>query len=325
VNGRVLVTDTVFGDIEFEQEVLGGEGLDAVLAPSSDEQTLTELAGEADAVMVCFAQITRPVVEAAARAGVPVIARTGIGYDNIDLQAAAEAGITVTYVPDYCLDEVADHTMALVLAHARGIVRGVDLLREDGWGVADKGLRRLRGRRLALVGVGQIGRRVAERARAFGLEVTAHDPYLEDWSTLPAERAETLEDALAEADFVSLHAPLTDATHHVIDAAAIAAMRRAPLVVNTARGPLVDLDAALEGLDSGKLGGLAVDVTEPEPLPDGHPLRTHPKAVVTPHMAFYSVEAQEELRRRSCEEVLRALKGQEPDSPVPLPSVAGGS
>ncbi len=312
---RVLVTDHVFGGLEVEHAVLGPLGAEVLHAPATDEATLTELAGFADAILVCYAQVTRPVVEAAASAGCKVIARYGIGYDNVDVAAAAEHGITVTYVPDYCLDEVADHAMALLLSLARGVPQASAVVRAGGWKVPQSPIHRIRGRRLSLIGVGRIGGKLAERATAFGYEVTGFDPYA---SELPGmARAETLEDAVAEADVISLHAPLTDDTRHIIGPATIAMMRRSPIVVNTARGPLVDLAAATRALDEGIIGGLALDVTEPEPLPDDHPLRAHPRALITPHTAFYSVEAQADLQRRAVEEVARALRGEPPHRPVP--------
>ncbi len=312
---RVLVTDHVFGGLEVEHDVLGPLGAEVTQAPATDEATLAELAASADAILVCYAKVTRPVVEAAAGAGCKVIARYGIGYDNVDTAAAAEHGITVTYVPDYCLDEVADHAMALLLTLARGVGEASGIVRDGGWKVPQSPIHRLRGRRLALVGVGRIGSKLAERAAAFGYEITGYDPFA---SELPGmARASSLEEAVAEADVISLHAPLTADTRHIIGPASIPLMRRAPIVVNTARGPLVDLEAATRALDDGTLGGLALDVTEPEPLPADHPLRTHPRAVVTPHTAFYSVEAQAELQRRAVEEVARALRGEPPHRPVP--------
>ena len=312
---RVLITDHVFGGLDVEQAILEPLGAEIMHAPATDEATLVELARFADAILVCYAQVTRPVVEAAAGAGCKVIARYGIGYDNVDVGAAAEHGIVVTYVPDYCLDEVADHAMALLLSLARGVAEASAVVRAGGWKVPQGTVHRLRGRRLALIGVGRIGRKLAERAAAFGYEVTGYDPYA---SELPGmARAATLEEAVAEADVISLHAPLTDDTRHVIGPETIAMMRRAPIVVNTARGPLVDLEAATRALEDGTIGGLALDVTEPEPLPDGHVLRSHPRAVITPHTAFYSAEAQAELQRRAVEEVARALRGEPPHRPVP--------
>jgi D-3-phosphoglycerate dehydrogenase len=322
VSTRVLVTDHVGDDVELERSLLEPEGLEVLVAPDTDEATLVPLAAESKALLVCYATIGPRVVEAAAASGARIIARTGIGWDNIDVESADRAGITVTNVPDYCIGEVADHTLALLLALARGVAAGAASVRAGNWEIPRGQVHRLAGRRLALIGVGRIGERVADRAAAFGLEVVGYDPHLGTWP-LGMARADTLDEALAEADFVSLHAPLTADTRHVIDERAIAAMRRRPMLVNTSRGPLVDLDAVTAALDSGQLSAVALDVTDPEPLPSDHPLRAHENALVTPHMAFYSAEAEEELRRRACDEVLRALAGHPPRSPVPSPSGGG--
>jgi D-3-phosphoglycerate dehydrogenase / 2-oxoglutarate reductase len=262
-------------------------------------------------------------VQAAADAGCRIIARYGIGYDNVAVNTATANGIVVTRVPDYCLDEVADHALALLLCAARGVSAGQREVRDGGW-TMPRNVFRLRGRRLALVGVGQIGSRLAVRARALGVEVVGFDPYLEAWP-VGVVRAGSLAEALAEADIVSLHVPLTDENRGLIGDRAIAAMRRRPIVVNTARGGLVDLEAATTALDDGRLSGLALDVVDPEPLPPGHPLRTHPRAIITPHMAFFSVEAEEELQRRAAGEVAHALRGEPAEVPVnPEVVVAGG-
>jgi D-3-phosphoglycerate dehydrogenase len=314
--GTVLVTDQVFGGVEGERRALADAGYELVESPDTDEATLVELARGADALMVCFAPVGEPVVAAAAEGGCRIIARYGIGVDNVDVDAATRAGIPVTNVADYCLDEVADHAMALLLAAARRVLPAALSVREGDWTFPKEGVRRVRGRRLALLGVGRIGSRVATRAQAFGLDVVGFDPFVSDWSAVDAEPADSLEEAVAEADFVSLHAPLTDETRHMVDAEAIGLMRRAPVIVNTSRGGLVDLEAATRALDEGRLAGLALDVTEPEPLPEDHPLRAHPRALVTPHMSFHSEEASEDLQRRTVEEVIRTLGGERPQSPV---------
>jgi D-3-phosphoglycerate dehydrogenase len=313
---RVLVTDHVFPDLEEERALLEPLGATLDVAPSADEATLLTLAEGADAILVCYAEITPAIVDVAARSGCRVISRYGIGTNNIALERAAEHGLRVTYVPDYCLDEVADHTVALLLAHARQVVVSSADVRAGGWSVPHDRLFRLAGRRLALVGVGRIGRRVVERVRPFGIEVVGFDPYLhEDVPGL--RRVDTIEEAVATAHYVSLHAPLTPATHHVVNAGLIAAMTQAPVIVNTSRGGLVDLDAAYEGLRSGRLSGLALDVTEIEPLPSDSPLRTDPRVIVTPHTAFSSIEATRDLRRRAADEVVRAFRGEAARSPVP--------
>jgi D-3-phosphoglycerate dehydrogenase / 2-oxoglutarate reductase len=312
---QVVVSDHVFDNVEIERSLLEPLGASVVVAPSSDEETLVRLAAGADAMLVCFAPITARVVQAAAGANCKIIARYGIGVDNVDVSAATAAGIRVTNVPDYCLDEVADHTIALLLGLARQIVWAAQEVRNGGWGVPHGRVHRLRGRRLALVGVGRIGRRVVERATSFGLDVVGYDPYLT--VQIPQlSKVETLEEAVVDADFVSLHLPLTSETRHTVDERLIDAMRRAPIVLNTSRGGLVDLDAVASGLATGMLSGLGLDVTEVEPLPVDHPLRSDPRVVITPHMAFYSVESTKDLQMRAAEEVVRALQGKPARSPV---------
>jgi D-3-phosphoglycerate dehydrogenase / 2-oxoglutarate reductase len=318
---RVIVTDHVFESLDATRELLEPMGVEIVLAAQPDEDTLVELCSAGvDGLLVCFAQVGSRVVQAAAAAGCRIIARYGIGYDNVAVDAATANGIVVTRVPDYCLDEVADHALALLLSAARGISAGQREVRDGGW-TMPRDVSRLRGRRLALIGVGQIGSRLAQRVLPLGLEVVGFDPYLESWPAGVA-RVDSLDDALAEADIVSLHVPLTDENRGLIGERAIAAMHRRPIVVNTGRGGLVDLEAATSALDDGRLSGLALDVVDPEPLPHDHPLRTHPRAIITPHMAFFSIEAEQELQRRAAGEVAHALRGEPADVPV-NPEVVG--
>jgi D-3-phosphoglycerate dehydrogenase / 2-oxoglutarate reductase len=312
---RVLITDQVFGGTTIERRLLEPLGVEVIEAPSADEATLVRLASGVAGMLVCYAKITDPVLEAAAPT-CKVVARYGIGYDNIPVATATRLGMVVTNVPDYCLDEVADHTMALLLAMARRVAQMDRDVRSGAWKVPSSGIHRLAGRRLALIGVGRIGRRVAGRAQAFGLEVVAYDPFVQTWDLPGVRRVDSVEEAVADADVISLHAPLTAENHHLIGRTTIAQMRRSPVIVNTSRGGLVDLHAVTEALDDGRLGGVALDVTEPEPLPTDHPLRTHPLALVTPHASFYSAEAQDDLQLRVAEEIARSLKGEPPRSPI---------
>jgi D-3-phosphoglycerate dehydrogenase / 2-oxoglutarate reductase len=314
VPGKVLVTDHVFADLEPARAALSPLGYELVLAPATDAATLAPLAQDADAILVTYAQIRDEVLDAAVRGGVKIVARCGIGVDNIDVAGASARGILVTNVPDYCIEEVADHTLTLLLAASRQLVATVDAVRAGEWRIGDAEVHRLRGRRLAVIGLGAIGRAVAARAAPFGYELVGYDPFAPDVPGI--ERAASVEAAVAEADAITLHLPLTDETRHLIGEASIAAMRRAPIVVNTARGPLVDADAAAAALVDGRIGALALDVTEPEPLPAEHPLRSHPRALITPHVAFYSREAGVELQQRAVDEVVRALSGREPRRPV---------
>lgn len=312
---KVLITDQVFGNVRIERSLLEPLGVEVIEAPYADEVTLTRLAEGVAGILVCYARITDAILEAASPT-CRIVARYGIGYDNVPVGTATRLGVVVTNVPDYCLDEVADHTLALLLAIARGVAFMDRDVRIGGWTVQQSQIHRLRGRRLAVLGFGRIGRLVASRASAFGLEVLAYDPYIRDWDAPGVRRADSIEGAVAEADFISLHTPLTAENRHLISERTIQLMLRAPVIINTARGPLVDLEAVLLALDSGRLSGVAFDVTDPEPLPADHWLRSHPRAIVTPHASFYSVEAQSELRRLASEEVLRSLRNEPPRCPV---------
>lgn len=318
---KIIVTDHVFGGLDIERSVLEPLGAQVQMAPAADEQTLISMCEQGvQGMLVCFAKVGESVVQAAADAGCKVISRYGIGYDNVDVETATRNGIVVTRVPDYCLDEVADHALALMLSAARGISAGQREIREGGWSVPRE-VYRLQGRRLALIGVGQIGARLASRALALGMEVLGFDPHLDRWPQ-GVTAVQTLAEAIAEADVISLHAPLTDQTRGIIGEQTIAIMTRKPIIVNTARGGLLDLHAAHAALESGSVSALALDVVEPEPLPTDHPLRDHPRAILTPHMAFYSVQAEQELQRRAAEEVARALRGQPAQNPVNDPQAA---
>ena len=312
---RVLLTDNIFASLDELHRGLEPVGLQLEVAPASDEETLTELARSAVAMVVVYAKISERIIASAASGGCRVISRCGIGYDNIDVGAANRHRVQVTYVPDYCIEEVADYTIALLLAFERGLVAGTLTMRAGGWGF-DRRVHRIQGRRLALIGLGRIGRRVAARALAFGLGVTAYDPYVRDWNLDGITRAETLAEALADADYVSLHAPLSPENHHLINEDVLRLMKNQPVLINTARGGLVDLDALTVALDKGTLSGAALDVFEVEPLDSDHPLRSNPRALLTPHMAYFSEQAEVELKTRAIEEVIRAVGGEPPRCPV---------
>jgi D-3-phosphoglycerate dehydrogenase len=313
---RVLMTDNIFASLDEFYTELRPLGLELEVAPSGDEKTLAELAHSSAALVVVYAKITERVIAAAAANGCRVISRCGIGYDNIDVDSATRHRLQVTYVPDYCLDEVADHTVALLLAFARGLVPGVMAMKAGGWKIPTEGIHRLQGRQLTLIGVGRIGRRVADRALALGLTVTAYDPFISEWDLEGVRRAATLAEALESAHFVSLHAPLTPENHHLVGNDVLALMKERPVLINTARGGLVDMVAVTAALQSDLLAGVALDVFEVEPLAADHPLRAHPRAVLTPHMAYYSQESESELKRRAAEEVARAIRGEPPRCPV---------
>jgi D-3-phosphoglycerate dehydrogenase len=246
------------------------------------------------------------------------IGRFGLGVDNIDLAAAKELGIAVNYVPDYCLREVSDHAMALLLALARKVVFSDALVQSGRWEVPPiVPLRRLEGQVLGLIGFGHIPRALAPKAKTFGLKVIAHDPYVAP-AVLAAAGVHgvSFDDLLARSDFISVHAPLLPATRGLINAAAFAKMKDGAFLINTARGPLVDETALIAALDAKKLGGAALDVMTSEPPAEDSPLFHRDNVILTPHTAFYSVEALEELQIKCASDVARVLSGDKAIYPI---------
>lgn len=309
----VAVTDHVFPHLDQERAMLAAAGHELRFGGNATTPgQVAEAVRGADAVLNCYAPIPSDVTRGLR--GCRIIARYGIGLDTIDVPVATEAGIVVTNVPDYCIDEVSDHTLALILALGRGVALLDRRVRAGAWRPMDAApLHRLRGRTLGLVGFGRIARTVAAKARAVGFGVVAADPFLSDEAVaaMGAEPAD-LATLLATSHVVSLHAPLTAGTHHMIGAAELAAMPVGAALVNTSRGGLVDLAALRDALASGHLGGAALDVLETEPIAADDPLLSRPEVIVTPHAAFYSEESIAELQRKATEQVLDALAGRVP-------------
>jgi D-3-phosphoglycerate dehydrogenase len=305
--GRILVLDHAFGDdLEVEREIATAHGHDLVAGQARDESQAVELMRtyDPDAVLVQFAPVSAPVLAAASR--VRGVVRYGVGLDNVDTTAAVERGIIVARVADYCVEEVADHAWALLLALHRQLPALAAAVASGEWRWQAGGpIPRLRGRRLGLVGYGRIARAVAQRARASGVEVHANDPNAAE-ADVPLL---ALDDLLRASDMLSLHLPLTEETRHLLGARELALLPEGAIVVNTARGPLVDEGALLDALDSGRLAGAGLDVLAREPPEPGHPLRSHPRALVTPHAAWYSEGSILELRRRTAEAAVAILAG----------------
>lgn len=292
-----------------------------VLARATDEQALARFAPEADAFLT-FHDIGR--IGEATFALAPRckgVVRAGVGYNNIDLDAAARHGVVVCNVPDYGTEEVADHAILFLLAVARRLIPCHSAIRAGTWHYASAvGTPRLRGKTFGIVGCGRIGSATALRAKALGLDVVFYDPLVKHGvdKALGVRRVETLDELLAQSHFVSLHCYLDATTHHLINAETLARMRPGALLINTARGPVVDQVALIEALDRGHLGGAALDVVEREPLDDER-LRFHPNVILTPHSAFYSVEGFVELRNKAAQEIRRILLGEAPWNPVNHP------
>jgi D-3-phosphoglycerate dehydrogenase / 2-oxoglutarate reductase len=311
----VGVSDSVFPNLDPAREVLVKIGGELHLAQDSTPQAILRVAADADALLVTYAKITADMIRQMKRCR--IISRFGIGVDNVDIDAATIAGIVVTKVPDYCIDEVSDHAMALLLALVRKIPYANSLVHAGRWEMpAVAPIHRLRGSVLGLVGFGRIPQLVAPKARAFGIKVIAFDPYIPlDVMTRAGVEKVEFDELLKRSDYVSIHSPLLPETRHLFNAEAFRKMKPTAYLVNTARGPIVDEAALTQALDAGQLAGAALDVLSQEP-PVGSPLFGRNNVILTPHTSFYSVESLVELQVKAAEEVVRVLSKQAPRNPV---------
>jgi D-3-phosphoglycerate dehydrogenase len=312
----IAITDSPFPSLDPAKAALARLDPEYRMAKSPSADDILAVARDADAVLVTYAKLPGELLRQLTRC--KAIGRFGLGVDNIDLPAAKQLGIAVNYVPDYCLREVSDHAMALLLALARKVTQSNQLVQSGRWEVPPiVPLHRLEGRVLGLIGFGNIPRALAPKAKSFGFKVIAHDPYVDrDALAKAGVEGVSFDDLLARSDFVSVHAPLLPATRGLLDAAAFAKMKTGAYVINTARGPLVDEAALVAALDSGKLGGAALDVVAAEPLAKDSPLLNRDNVILTPHTAFYSVEALEELQTKCASDVARVLSGQTAVYPI---------
>ncbi|MBI2965049.1 MAG: C-terminal binding protein [Chloroflexi bacterium] len=319
---KALTTDYTWPSVEPERKVLAAAGVELVVAPASDEATLARMAEDVDAILFCFAKVTPAVLRSARKC--VVASRYGIGVDNIDRATCNELGIVVTNVPDYCMDEVTDHVMAMILAFNRDLNRLDSAVRQGGWGKTPLPAhsRRLRNTALGIVGMGRIGRALVPKASAFGMSILSHDPYVTQEAAPSGVRMTTLDDLLKTSDFVTVHSPLTEQTRGLIGRRQLRLMKQTAFLVNAARGPLVDEHALVEALQAGTIGGAGLDVLETEPPRARSPLLKLPNVIMTPHTAFYSQESLLELETRTAREVIRVLNGQRPENWI-NPEVSG--
>jgi D-3-phosphoglycerate dehydrogenase len=313
---RILVTDIAWPSAELESEVLAQVGGELILAESGNEDELMRLVPEADAILTTWKQVPASLIQAGRK--LQVISRYGIGVDNIAVDEATRNGIIVANVPAYCLDEVCEHAMALMLACARKICFYNSRTHADDWSVTSGSpLFRIRGRTLGIIGFGKIGQTLAPKARAFGMRVLVCDPYVEA-GTIRAQDCEKteLDGLLTEADFVSIHIPLNEENRGMINEARLRQMKPTAFLINTARGGIIDHSALIKALQEGWIAGAALDVFDPEPLPPGHPLLKFPNVIATPHVAFYSEQSLRDLEIQAAENVAAVLSGRRPASVV---------
>ena len=312
---KVVVTDMVAPSLDPERQVLA-DIADLVVAPGGSASDVLTAAANADAILNTYARLPGTVLRGLTRCR--IVARYGIGVDTVEIPVATELGILVTNVPDYCIDEVSDHALALILSLTRKVVLSTAAVKAGTWDVkTTMPIQRLRGRTLGLVGFGKIPRALAPKAQALGFALIAFDPYLPPEAGDPlGVRLVDFETLLRESDVVSIHAPLTAETRGLFGDRAFGQMKSGAFLVNTSRGPLVQEAALLRALEAGRLAGAALDVLEAEPPSPDNPLLRLPNVALTPHIAFYSEQSLVDLQRMAAEEVRRALTGQTPRNVV---------
>jgi len=312
---QVAVSDSVFPNLDPARAVLSKIGAQLRLAEEPKAEAILRVAKDADALLATYAQITAEMIRQMTRCR--IISRFGIGVDNVDIPAATERGIVVTKVPDYCIDEVSDHTMALLLSAVRKIPFANSMVHAGKWEMPDVvPIHRLRGTVLGLVGFGRIPQLVAPKAKSFGMRVVSHDPYIpKDVFERAGVDSVEFGELLKISDYISIHSPLLPETQGLFNAQAFRQMKPSAYLINTARGPIVDEAALAQALDAGQLAGAALDVMPKEP-PTGSPLFGRPHVIITPHTSFYSEESLVDLQTKAAEEVVRVLRGEAPKNPV---------
>ena len=308
---KAALIDPLGRHSDIESDILAAAGVDLVARKCTTDDEVVALARDADAVMVVIYPITEAVLAQCPK--LRVIVRYGVGVDNVDLAAATAHGVMVCNVPDYCIDEVANHSMAMLLALNRRLVPQGNAMRlATRFRLAPMG--RLRGETLGLIGFGRLARAVADRARGFGLTVIAYDPYA---AAGPADvRLLPLDTVLAEADYVSVHVPLTPQTRDLIGAREFALMKPTAYIISTARGGIISERDLAQALDAGQLAGAGLDVWEQEPVSPDNPLLGYPQVIPTPHTGYFSNESAPAIRRRVAEIASEALLGGIPESVV---------
>ena len=310
---KIIITDCDHPSVEIEKKILSEINPELTLETCKTEEDVIAVASDADGIINQYAPFTRKVIKSLNRC--KIIARYGVGVDNIDIEAATEQHIIVANVPDYCLDEVSTHALGLILASARKIIFLDRKVRERTWDFKiAKPLFRTQGKILGLFGLGRIARMVAQKALGFGFKVIAFDPYVSEANS--KIEMVTLKRLLPDSDFLSIHVPLTDETRHSFSENELRTMKKTSYLVNTSRGPIVDEKALYVALKEKWIAGAALDVMEKEPPDWEDPLLKLDNIIITPHISFYSEESYVELKTKVAESVRSVLQGELPRAMV---------
>ena len=316
---QAAITDFTFPDLEIERSILSAAGCELISGQCKTTSALIEMVTAADVVITQFAPINAQVIESMQRA--KAIVRYGIGYDNVDCEAARQKGIPVCNIPEFCIDEVADHTLAFILALTRHVRANCSLMLQGNWGLGvplDK-MRTLKNQTVGIIGLGRIGKATADRLQAFGPRLLAFDP-VTSAADAAAHGCElvSLETLLRESDIVSLHCPSNSKTRGIINGDSIALMKRGSVLINVGRGDLVLLPALQAALESGQLSAAGLDVFEQEPIAPQHPILKMENVIVSSHIASASPTAVRTLRETAANLAVMALKDE------PLPTIVNG-
>ena len=306
---KIVISDYAWPNIDIEKDYFKSKSID--LDVSSGKEDLIDKIKDADGLLFCFQDIDETVLRSAKN--LKVAQRYGIGVDNINIKVATELGIVVSNIPDYCIDEVSDHALSMILAINRMIVPDSKMVKLGKWNDVKKSNRvfRLSDATLGVVGFGRIGRRLANKAKALGLNVIAYDPYINE-EVYDGVKLVSFDQVISSSDILSLHVPLTEETNHLISYKELEKMKENTILINVSRGGLIDEKALSEYLKSGKVRGVGLDVMEDHNPSSTNPLFEYENVIVTPHTAFFSQESSEELQIRSCEQLYGVLNGKKP-------------
>jgi len=313
---KVVVTDNVFPNLEIEKRELDKIGASLSESPGKDEDTIIETAKDADALLVCYAEVTSRVVTSLEKCR--VIARYGIGMNNVDVASATKRKIIVTNVPDASIEEVSDHALTLILTSVRKVCQLNKVVKGGKWGFKDyRPMYRLKGQTLGLVGFGKIPRRLAEKVQAYNFEIIVYDPYLgKEVEKEYNVKLVTFEELLKKSDIISIHTPLTEETTGMFGTEQFKTMKNSAYLINTSRGGLIKDAELARALREGEIAGAGVDVLEDENVNSSHPLVDLENVIITPHSAFYSEQSLKDTQYKAVQEVVRVLTGEKPKSCV---------
>jgi len=321
---KAVITDYVWPNLDIETEILNQNDIEVVDCNNkSDEELKNELVN-ADAMLFCFREISSELIESASKC--KVASRYGIGVDNIDIKKCTELGIVVTNIPDYCLEEVSDHAIGMILSLNRRINDHSNMVKDGGWYDLDLNIpvQRLSESVLGIVGFGRIGKTISNRISALGIKCIAYDPLLNPGDQIGNVEIVSFDDLLKLSDFITVHVPLNNETHHLFSKKEFSSMKDNAILVNCARGGLIDEKSASEALSNGQIGGIGLDVIEDTSKSPSSPLFENSNVIITPHTAFFSKAANEELQRRTAEEIVRVIKNKKPENFI-NPEVLGNT